>query len=81
MFMGGFYDNLIVKHLPAGASLGDYLKAPENSAPAQALSNAKNLAGPEILQATLIIPIILIAAFGGLVIYLRSRKKSRSVAL
>ena len=81
MFMGGFYDNLIVKHLPAGASLGDYLKAPENSAPAQALANAKNLAGPEILQATLIIPIILIAAFGGLVIYLRSRKKSRSVAL
>jgi fucose permease len=81
MFMGSFYDNLIVKHLPAGASLGDYLKAPENSASAQALVNAKNLAGPEILQATLIIPIILIVAFGGLVIYLRSRKKSRSVAL
>lgn len=81
MFMGSFYDNLIVKHLPAGASLGAYLKAPENSASAQALANAKNLAGPEILQTTLIIPIILIVAFGGLVIYLRSRKKSRSVAL
>ena len=81
MFMGSFYDSLIVKHLPAGASLGAYLKAPENSASAQALANAKNLAGPEILQATLIIPIILIVAFGGLVIYLRSRKKSRSVAL
>lgn len=81
MFMGSFYDNLIVKHLPAGASLGAYLKAPENSVPAQALANAKNLAGPEILQATLIIPIILIAAFGGLVIYLRSRKKASAVAL
>ncbi|WP_029275586.1 MFS transporter [Pedobacter borealis] len=81
MFMGGFYDNLIVKHLPAGASLGAYLKAPENSAPAQALVNAKNLAGPEILQATLIIPVILIVAFGGLVLYLRSRKKSKSVQL
>ncbi|MGN8059096.1 MFS transporter [Pedobacter sp. 22163] len=81
MFMGSFYDNLIVKHLPAGASLSAYLKAPENSEPAQALANAKNLAGPEILQATLIIPIILIVAFGGLVIYLRSRKKSTSVAL
>lgn len=81
MFMGSFYDNLIVKHLPAGASLSAYLKAPENSASAQALANAKNLAGPEILQATLIIPVILIVAFGGLVIYLRSRKKSRSVAL
>lgn len=81
MFMGSFYDNLIVKHLPAGASLSAYLKAPENSASAQALANAKNLAGPEILQATLIIPVILIVVFGGLVIYLRSRKKSRSVAL
>ncbi|MDQ0967632.1 MFS family permease [Flavobacterium sp. W4I14] len=81
MFMGSFYDNLIVKHLPAGASLGTYLKAPENSESALALANAKNLAGPEILQATLIIPIILIVAFGGLVIYLRSRKKSSAVAL
>lgn len=81
MFMGSFYDNLIVKHLPAGASLGAYLKAPENSASAQALVSAKNLAGPEILQATLIIPIILIVAFGGLVIYLRSRKKNRSVQM
>ena len=81
MFMGSFYDNLIVKHLPSGASLGTYLKAPENSESALALANAKNLAGPEILQATLIIPIILIVAFGGLVIYLRSRKKSSAVAL
>ncbi|GGG97113.1 hypothetical protein GCM10007422_08760 [Pedobacter zeae] len=80
IFMGSFYDNLIVKHLPAGASLDAYLKAPENSAFAQALSNAKNLAGPEILRATLIIPVILIVAFGGLVIYMRSRKKSSAIA-
>ena len=80
MFMGSFYDNLIVKHLPSGASLSAYLKAPEGSAQGQALANAKNLAGPEILQATLIIPIILIVAFGGLVIYLRSRKKSSVIA-
>ncbi|TBO42231.1 MFS transporter [Pedobacter kyonggii] len=81
MFMGSFYDNLIVKHLPSGASLDVYLKAPESSASGQALANAKNLAGPEILQATLIIPILLIVAFGGLVIYLRSRKKSKSVQM
>lgn len=81
MFMGSFYDNLIVKHLPSGASLDVYLKAPESSASGQALANAKNLAGPEILQATLIIPVILIVAFGGLVLYLRSRKKSKSVQL
>ncbi|WP_293741871.1 sugar MFS transporter [uncultured Pedobacter sp.] len=80
MFMGSFYDSLIVKHLPAGASFDAYLKAPENSEYALALANAKNLAGPEILRATLIIPIILIVAFGGLVIYLRSRKKTSAVA-
>ncbi|MFF5379683.1 MFS transporter [Pedobacter suwonensis] len=79
MFMGSFYDSLIVKHLPAGASFDAYLKAPENSEYALALANAKNLAGPEILRATLIIPIILIVAFGGLVIYLRSRKKTSAV--
>lgn len=79
MFMGSFYDSLIVKHLPAGASFDAYLKAPENSEYALVLANAKNLAGPEILRATLIIPIILILAFGGLVIYLRSRKKSSAL--
>lgn len=76
IFMGGFYDNLIVKHLPAGATLDTYLKAAENSAPAQALAEAKNLAGPEILQATLVIPVILVFAFGGLVLYMRSKKKA-----
>ncbi|MFC1226138.1 sugar MFS transporter [Pedobacter sp. BG31] len=81
MFMGSFYDSLIVKHLPAGASFDAYLKAPENSEYALALANAKNLAGPEILRATLIIPIILIVAFGGLVIYLRSRKKTSTVVV
>lgn len=81
MFMGSFYDSLIVKHLPAGASFDAYLKAPENSENALALANAKNLAGPEILRATLIIPIILIVAFGGLVIYLRSRKKTSTVVV
>jgi len=73
IFMGSFYDRLIVKHLPSGKDLDMYLKAPENSASAQALAHAKNLAGPEILQATLIIPVILILAFSGLAFYMRSR--------
>ncbi|WP_316838074.1 MFS transporter [Pedobacter nutrimenti] len=73
IFMGSFYDRLIVKHLPSGKDLDMYLKAPENSASAQALAHAKNLAGPEILQATLIIPVVLILAFGGLAFYMRSR--------
>lgn len=75
IFMGGFYDNLIEKHLPADADLDKYLTAPENSAEALALANAKNLAGPEVLQVTLIIPIVLVIAFTGLVIYMRSRSK------
>lgn len=76
IFMGSFYDNLIVKHLPTGATLDTYLKAAENSAPALALADAKNLAGPEILRATLVIPVVLILAFGGLVLYMRSKKKA-----
>lgn len=79
IFMGGFYDKLIVKHLPAGATLESYAAAPESSANAMALAEARNLAGPEVLQATLIIPIVLIVAFGGLVIYMRSRKKEAAV--
>jgi hypothetical protein len=40
-----------------------------------ALNAAKKAAGPEILNATLVIPIILIVAFTGLVMYMRGRKK------
>lgn len=79
IFMGSFYDGLIVKHLPQGADLGAYLKAAGDSTEGAALSEAKNLAGPEVLQATLTIPIILVVAFGLLVIYMRARK-SKQVA-
>ncbi|MEO6220435.1 MAG: hypothetical protein ABIO81_08410 [Ginsengibacter sp.] len=37
------------------------------------LFQAKSAAGPEVLQATLIIPIILAVAFTGLVLYIRYR--------
>jgi MFS family permease len=80
IFMGNFYDSLILKHLPSDATLGEYLKAPENSAPAQALTNAKNLAGPEILQATLVVPILLTLAFGGLLVYMRAKKINKTAA-
>ncbi|HTM99308.1 MAG TPA: hypothetical protein VL088_11215, partial [Pedobacter sp.] len=79
IFMGGFYDGLIVKHLPAGAELGNYLKATGESVEGLALANAKNLAGPEVLKATLVIPIVLIIAFGILFVYMRN-KKSKQVA-
>ncbi|TKC06080.1 MFS transporter [Pedobacter frigoris] len=79
MFMGGYYDGLIVKHLPAGADLGAYTASAGGSAEATALDAAKNLAGPEVLQVTLILPLILIAAFGGLVVYMRSRKAKQVI--
>ncbi|RNI31072.1 MFS transporter [Rufibacter latericius] len=74
IFMGSFYDNILTERLPAGANLEEYGKAAPGTDMANALNNAKNLAGPEVLQATLIIPIILAFAFGALFLYMRSRK-------
>jgi hypothetical protein len=75
MFMGGFYDRLLGQKLPTNASLQEYNAAPPGSEMATALNEAKAAAGPEILNATLVIPIVLIVAFTGLVIYMRNKKK------
>lgn len=74
IFMGGYYDQLVGKHLPAGAELSTYANAAAGSPMATAFNDAKNLAGPEVLQTTLFIPIFLVLAFGGLVLYMRNRK-------
>jgi MFS family permease len=75
MFMGGFYDKLIAKKLPEGADLKTY-NAPEATAEMKAaLAEANKAAGPEIINATMVIPIILIVAFAGLYIYMRNKKK------
>jgi hypothetical protein len=76
IFMGGRYDSLIAGKLPAGADIKQYLDAPPGSAMAIVLSDAKKAAGPEILNTTLILPIVLIFAFAGLVIYMRGKKKT-----
>lgn len=73
MFMGGFYDELIANKLPAGAILADYSKAEAGSEMANLFNTAKNLAGPEVLNTTLIIPIVLTVAFGGLFFYMKKR--------
>jgi len=75
MFMGGFYDRKVVNKLPDGASLETYTTAPAGSEMATRLTQAKTQAGPEILNATLVIPIILIVAFTFLVFYMRKQKK------
>lgn len=75
MFMGGFYDRLLSEKLPTGTVLSQYIEAPAGSEMANTLNDARRAAGPEILNATLVIPIILIVAFTGLVIYMRNKKK------
>lgn len=81
MFMGGYYDKLLANKLPAGANLGDYNAAPAGSEMANALAEAKKAAGPEVLNATLVIPIVLSVAFAGLVIYMRGRKKPQQLTV
>jgi MFS family permease len=75
MIMGSYYDGLIIKHLPIGSNLDLYSSATEGTAEALAYITAKNLAGPEVLQITLILPIILIFAFGGLYLYMKKKKE------
>lgn len=77
ILMGGHYDKLLASKLPAGASVSEYSAASATPEMATILNDAKKIAGPEIINVTMIIPIILIAAFIGLNIYMRSRKKSQ----
>jgi MFS family permease len=77
IFMGKHYDQLIANYLPANSSVSEYLGAPANSAMGSAVQLAKSQAGPEILQLTLMIPILLIFLFTGLLIYMRIRRKSK----
>lgn len=75
-FMGRHYDALLINKLPAGADIGEYLKAAPGSEMATQLAQATSAAGPEVIQATLIIPVALSIAFAGLVIYMKSRNKA-----
>lgn len=76
IFMGGHYDKLIAQKLPSGADLSQYYGAAPGTEMATVLAAAKKAAGPEVLNFTLIIPVILIAAFTGLVFYMRKRRKT-----
>lgn len=81
MFMGGYYDRLVAEKLPAGAVVADYNAAPAGSEMANALAEAKKAAGPGVLNATLVIPIVLIVAFAGLFFYMRGRKKPQQLSV
>jgi len=73
IFMGGYYDRLVAAQLPAGADVAAYNAAPAGSDMANTLNNAKALAGPHIINTTLVIPLILIVAFAILFVYMKSR--------
>jgi MFS family permease len=76
MFMGTVYDKKIIKHLPPDADIKLYNAATSTPQMKAALANANKAAGPEIINTTLIIPLILIVAFACLFIYMRTRKRS-----
>jgi MFS family permease len=75
IFMGKHYDSLVASQLPAGADLQTYTQAAVGSDLANVLAEAKKAAGPAIINFTLMIPLMLIVAFGGLNLYMRGRKK------
>jgi MFS family permease len=75
LFMGGVYDSKIAAHLPAGADLKVYNSAEATDVMKAALAEANKTAGPEIINTTLVLPVILIAAFAGLYFYMRNKNK------
>ncbi|GAO44229.1 MFS transporter [Flavihumibacter petaseus] len=79
IFISGYYDRLLASKLPAGADLATYNAAPPGSDLANALVEAKRAAGPEIINVTMVIPIILSIVFAGLFFYMKSKSKGNSV--
>jgi fucose permease len=75
IFMSKHYDQLVADKLPAGADFSAYSSAPAGSNFANLMAEAKKAAGPEVINFTTMIPIVLIVAFAGLNIYMRGRKK------
>ena len=65
IFMSDFYDTLVNAKIPAGTAAADL---------AAVTNEAKKLAGPEVINATLMIPLVLIAAFIGLNVYMKNKK-------
>ena len=69
IFMGGYYDRLVASKMPAGIASD------------AALNEAKKAAGPEVINVTMIIPIVLIVAFTILLFYMRNRKNKDSLTV
>jgi len=80
IFMGGYYDRLIANRLPTGADVASYSSPEATPEMVAALNDAKRAAGPEIINTTLVIPIILVIAFAILFFYMRGRNNQLSPA-
>jgi len=65
IFMSDFYDTLVNAKIPAATAAADL---------AAVTNEAKKLAGPEVINATLLIPLVLIVAFVGLNVYMKNKK-------
>ena len=65
IFMSDFYDTLVNAKIPDGTAAADL---------AAVTNEAKKLAGPEVINATLTIPLVLIVAFIGLNVYMKNKK-------
>jgi MFS family permease len=76
IYMGKYIDTIVSGKLPQGTALQDAVKAPQGSSLESLYNQAKSVAGIDVLHITSFIPIGLIVAFGGLVIYMRSRNKT-----
>jgi len=75
IFMGGFYDRLIQKQLPLEADIKLYNSVAATAEMKATLAAANRAAGPEIINTTLLIPVVLIFAFTALNIYMYRRKQ------
>lgn len=79
IFMGKHYDELVAGKLPSAADFKAYNASAAGSEMANVLAEAKKAAGPEIINFTLMIPLILIVAFAGLNVYMRGRKRPETL--
>ena len=76
LYMGKYIDNIVAGKLPAGNTLQDAVKAAPTSSLGTLYDQAKSIAGIDVLHITSFIPLVLIVAFGGLVVYMRSKNKT-----
>src|SRR5690606_37758620 len=70
LFMGGYYDSLILQELPPSAVIEHYLIAPPGTEEFNRLETARTVVGPKVLLKTLQIPLVLIIAFIGLNLFM-----------